>query len=97
MVVKISKRAQSMLEKNTIFLSKVNPKFARYLNSVYKSYLKNLESNPLKYPIVYKNKKHEYRKILIDKKYVIIYHIQSCTIYVDIFANCKQDYGKYIF
>lgn len=38
MVVKISKRAQSMLEKNTIFLSKVNPKFARYLNSVYKSY-----------------------------------------------------------
>jgi hypothetical protein len=36
---------------------------------------------------------HKYRKLLFEKRYLLIYQIKGNTVYVDAMVDCRQDYG----
>ena len=35
----------------------------------------------------------KYRKLLMGKRYLLIYQIKEDTVYVDYVVDCRQDYG----
>jgi hypothetical protein len=36
---------------------------------------------------------NKYRKLLVDKRYLLIYQIKDGTVYIDYILDCRQDYG----
>jgi len=35
---------------------------------------------------------NKYRKLLVDKKYLLIYQIRENTVYIDYIVDCRQNY-----
>lgn len=35
----------------------------------------------------------KYRKLLMGKRYLLIYQVKGDTVYVDYVVDCRQDYG----
>jgi plasmid stabilization system protein ParE len=36
---------------------------------------------------------NKYRKLLVDKRYLLIYQIKDDTIYIDYLVDCRQNYS----
>jgi len=90
----ISDRASDMLISHARFLAQVSEQAAQDLIEKFKASAKSLESLPernprLDVPYMPINK---YRKLLLDKQYLLIYQIKAGVVYVDYFVDCRQDY-----
>ena len=92
--VTISERASEMLVSDTRFLAHISEQAAQNLIEEFKASAKLLEDLPerdprLDVPDMPINK---YRKLLLDKQYLLIYQIKGNLVYVDYFVDCRQDY-----
>jgi hypothetical protein len=90
----ISDRASDMPVSHARFLAQVSEQAAQDLIEEFKASAKSLESLPersprLDVPYMPINK---YRKLLLDKQYLLIYQIKAGAVYVDYFVDCRQDY-----
>lgn len=91
----ISDKASEMLVSHARFLAQVSKKAAQNLIEEFKACAKSLEKLPernpwLSDPTMPINK---YRKLLMGKRYLLIYQIKGDTVYIDYIVDCRQDYG----
>ena len=90
----ISERAAEMLVRHALFLAQVSTEAADKLRMDVVEAAKTLQKLPergswLTDPLLPANK---YRKILVDKRYLLIYQIKGDTVYLDYLVDCRQDY-----
>lgn len=91
----ISERAGEMLMQHFRFLAQVSIQAADKLRRDVVEAAKSLQEFPergswLTDPLLPANK---YRKLLVDKRYLLIYQIKDDTVYIDYILDCRQDYG----
>ncbi|RJR20833.1 MAG: type II toxin-antitoxin system RelE/ParE family toxin [Desulfobacteraceae bacterium] len=90
----ISERAGEMLVQHTRFLAQVSTRAADKMRRDVVETAKSLQEFPergswLADPLLPANK---YRKLLVDKKYLLIYQIRENTVYIDYIVDCRQNY-----
>jgi plasmid stabilization system protein ParE len=93
--VVISERAAEMLVQSTRFLAQASIQAAEKLRTDITEAVKSLQEFPergswLADPLLPANK---YRKLIIDKRYLLIYQIRDDTVYIDYIVDCRQDYS----
>lgn len=90
----ISERAGEMLVQHARFLALVSPQAADKLRIDVVEAAKSLQEFPerghwLVDPVLPENK---YRKLLVDRRYLLIYQIKDDTVRIDYMVDCRQDY-----
>jgi plasmid stabilization system protein ParE len=93
--VTISEEATQMLVSHARFLAQVNEPAALRLIEAFQEKAASLklfpDRNPwLSDPLLPELK---YRKLLIEKRYLLLYQIKSNTVYIDAIVDTRQDYG----
>lgn len=93
--VVISDEATQMLVSHTRFLAQVSEAAALRLIQSFQEKAGSLkqfpERNPwLADPLIPAGK---YRKLLFEKRYLLIYQIKESAVYVDAVVDTRQDYG----
>ncbi|HWQ71693.1 MAG TPA: type II toxin-antitoxin system RelE/ParE family toxin [Desulfitobacteriaceae bacterium] len=93
--VVISDEAVQMQLSHVRFLAQVNGPAALRLIEVFQEKTKSLEQFPernpwLTDPLIPAGK---YRKLLLEKRYLLVYQIKERIVYVDTVADTRQDYG----
>ncbi|MGD0153237.1 MAG: type II toxin-antitoxin system RelE/ParE family toxin [Thermacetogeniaceae bacterium] len=91
----ISEDAAQMLVSHSRFLAQVSETAAYQLIAEFDEKVKSLGEFPnrnprLSDPLVSAGK---YRKLLMAKRYLLIYQVKGHTVYVDAVVDCRQDYG----
>lgn len=91
----ISERAGEMLVQHVRFLAQVSISAADKLRIDVIEAAKSLQEFPergfwLIDPALPANK---YRKLLVDKRYLLIYKIQGGIVYIDYLVDCRQEYS----
>lgn len=91
----ISDDAAQMLVSHSRFLAQVSKMAALRLIAEFNEEAKSLEEFPernpyLSDPLVPAGK---YRKLLMAKRYPLIYQVKGGDVYVDAVVDCRQDYG----
>ncbi|MFZ5945968.1 MAG: type II toxin-antitoxin system RelE/ParE family toxin [Bacillota bacterium] len=91
----ISDEAAQMLVSHARFLAQVSEAVALQLIEEFKEKAKSLEQFPernpwLDNPLIPKGK---YRKLLMAKRYLLVYQVKDDAVYVDAMVDCRQDYG----
>ena len=90
----ISEKATEMLIQHVRFVAKVSQAAANSLRIEIITASKSLQEFPernswLGDPLLAENK---YRKMIISKRYLLIYQIKSDTVYIEYILDCRQDY-----
>jgi len=90
----ISDRAGEILIQHARFLAQVSIKAAEELRTNIIEAARSLQVLPergpwLSDPALPTNK---YRKLLVDKRYLLIYQIKDDTVFLDYIVDCRQDY-----
>lgn len=90
----ISERAADMLIQHVRFMAQVSPEAADKLRAEIIEASRSLQSLPERYlelfdPVLPTNK---YRKMIISKRYCLVYQIKDETVHVDYILDCRQDY-----
>jgi hypothetical protein len=93
--VAISERASEMLVYHARFLANVSKTAAQRLISQFELMSKSLRKQPERFPWLSDPMlpEHKYRKLLFEKRYLLIYQIKEDTVYIDAMVDCRQDYG----
>ncbi len=93
--VVISDEATQMLVSHTRFLAQVSETAALRLIDAFQQQTRSLEQFPerspwLTDPMIFAGK---YRKLLLEKKYLLVYQIKENTVYVDAILDTRQEYS----
>ncbi len=91
----ISDEATQMLVSHARFLAQVSESAALHLIEVFQKKAQSLEVFPernpwLSDPLIPSGK---YLKLLIEKRYLLIYKISGSTVYIEAVVDTRQDYG----
>jgi len=91
----VSDEAAQMLISHARFLAQVSETAAQHLITEFEKKAKSLEDFPernpwLSDPLVPSGK---YRKLLMAKRYLLIYQIKDGTVYVEAVVDSRQDYS----
>lgn len=91
----ISDMAAEMLVSHARFLAQVSEQAAQNLIEEFKASARSLENFPERNPLLSNPALpiNKYRKLLIYKRYLLIYQIKDSSVYVDYIVDCRQDYG----
>ena len=92
--VYLSPKAKVMLEAHIDFLSQVSTEAAVHMKEEFLKALHSLEMIPLRYPVLVSEyiKYGKYRKMLVEKRYLVIYQVKENTVYVDAIVDCRTNY-----
>jgi hypothetical protein len=90
----IQETTTEMLVQHARFLAQVNENAAKRLVTEFKKKTTSLESSPercpwLLDPIIPERK---YRKLIFEKRYILIFQIIGRKVYVDAMVDSRQDY-----
>ena len=93
--VVVAEEAAQMLVSHARFLAQVNEAAALRLIADFQNKAKSLEQFPerapgLIDPLIAPGK---YRKLLLEKRYLLLYQIKGSVVYVDAVVDTRQDYG----
>jgi len=91
----ISDEAAQMLISHSRFLAQVSETAALKLIDEFNEKAKSLEEFPERNPgisdlLIPSGK---YRKLVMAKRYLLVYQVKGNTVYVDAVVDCRQDYG----
>ncbi|CAM4355498.1 type II toxin-antitoxin system RelE/ParE family toxin [Paenibacillus alkaliterrae] len=91
----ISDKASAMLVSHARFLAQVSVEAAQNLIDDFKASAKSLERLPDRNPWLSDSALpiNKYRKLLLCKRYLLIYQIKDSMVFVDYVVDCRQDYG----
>jgi plasmid stabilization system protein ParE len=90
----ISESAADMLIHYVRFMAQVSPEAADKLRSEIIQASRSLQNLPerslsLFEPVLSTNK---YRKMIVSKRYCLVYQIKDETVHIDYILDCRQDY-----
>ena len=90
----ISHRAKIQIENHVAFLAKINIKSAKLLKENLIKDIKSLKIIPQRHNFFICDfiPPNKYRKMLSQKRYLLIYQIRDNIVYVDFVIDCRQDY-----
>lgn len=93
--VVIADEVIQMLVSHARFLAQVSEPAALRLIEVFQEKAKSLEQFPERNPwltdlLIPTGK---YRKLLLEKRYLLVYQIKESIVYVDAVVDTRQDYG----
>lgn len=93
--VVISEKTKEMLVSHTAFLAKASPEAAKRLVEEFQQTAISLQNMPNRCPWFSGEyiPKHQYRYIVFNKRYMLIYQVIDRTVYVNYCIDCRQDYG----
>jgi len=96
--VVFTEHARNLLLQHVSFLVGISPNAARKLYNAVYAKIEILYENPFQYPIwqVSFELPHEYRKLVVNKRYLIIYFIDGNNVFVDYVFDCSMDNSKFI-
>ena len=91
----ISEDASQMLVSHVRFLAQVSEAAAKRLIEDFQSKAKSLEQYPERNPVLIDPliTQGKYRKLLLEKRYLLIYQIKGSVVNVDAVVDTRQDYG----
>ena len=97
--IRISPRADSMMQEHALFLAQVSIKAAERLLEEYAEKVADLKHMPERYPWLDDPNIPigKYRKLLLDKRYLVLFQIKGDTVYVDYAVDCRQQYQCLIY
>lgn len=90
----VSDNAKLMLGTHIRFIACVNKDAARKTKRRIIESFSSLSMMPERFPF-YNGEfitKNKYRRMFVEKWYLIIYQIQDDTVYIDYVIDCQQDY-----
>jgi len=90
----ITSKAADMLISHSRFIANVSEKAAMNFINEFNEKAKSLEKFPERNPYVIDPMIQEgkYRKLIILKRYILIYQIKDENVFVDALLDCRQDY-----
>lgn len=90
-----SERAGEMLVQHTRFVAQVSPQAADKLRLDIIEAAKSLQEFPERgsWLVDRALPANIYRKLLVDKRYLLIYKIKDDTVYLDYVVDCRQEYS----
>jgi plasmid stabilization system protein ParE len=96
--VVISDEAKQMLVSHARFLAQVSEHAATRLIEDFQVRAKSLEQFPERDPWLVDQliSSGKYRKLLLEKRYLLVYQIKENTVYVDAVVDTRQDYGWFL-
>lgn len=90
----VSETANLMLVEHVRFLSRVSINAANRLIDAFEKAAKSLETMPLRYPV---DSEIEplipYRKMIFERRYLILFEVTDSMVYIDYILDCRQDYS----
>lgn len=91
--ITVAKNAFKMLDQHIIFLARVSPKKAHSLRRTFINTVKSLVHNPKRHPLWLPNFElpNSYHKVMIKKRYLILFYIHNNNIFVDYLLDCRMD------
>ena len=96
--VHISPKAKAMLDNHIDFLAQLNVDAAIKLKDSFLNALRSLQEMPNRFPFLESKyfKRGKYRKMLVEKRYLIIFQLNDKTVFVDYIVDCKENYQWFI-
>lgn len=90
-----SDRAKRMLGTHMRFLAQVNKDAARKKKQEIMAALRSLSQMPQRFPFLEEAyiPSNQYRRMFIEKRYLVLYQIREDTVYVEYIVDCRQDYS----
>ena len=95
--VKLKPNVKSDLDKHIDFAANVSSKFAKSIrDSFYKVLKEQLPYDSDRYPLWLPDFElsKPYHKILIKKRYMLLFYINNDTVFLDYFLDCRMDNSK---
>lgn len=91
----ISDEAAQMLVSHSRFLAQVSETAALQLIADFNEKAKSLEKFPDRNPRLFDPlvPSGKYRKLLLAKRYLLVYQVKDSTVYIDAVVDCRQDYS----
>ena len=91
----VSDKAAQMLISHSKFLAHVSETAALQLIAEFNEKASSLDTFPERNPLLSDPliTSGEYRKLLLAKRYLLIYQIKDLAVYVDAVVDCRQDYA----
>jgi len=93
--VTVADRAKMMLGAHIKFLAQVNPSAARKTKTELLAAIRSLANMPERFPFFEDEfvPRNKYRKMFVEKWYLVLYQIRDNTVCVDYIVDCRQDYS----
>lgn len=90
----VSVRAFQMLAGHVRFLAHKSPAAARNTKRQLLSSIRSLCRMPQRFPFLVAEflPANKYHKMVVDRRYLVLYQIKGQTVYVDYIVDCRQDY-----
>ena len=90
----VSDRARQMLSGHVRFLAHKSPAAARKIKNELMEAMRSLHCMPERYPFIEADfiPPNKYHKMLVEKRYLILYQIRDLAVFVDYILDCRQDY-----
>ena len=91
----ISDRARRMLASHIRFMAQVNKETAKAKKNEIMSAMQSLNQIPQRFPFFNESyiTPNKYRKMFIQKWYIVLYQIKDDIVYVDYIIDCRKDYA----
>lgn len=91
----ISDRARRMLASHIRFMAQVNKETAKAMKNEIMSAMRSLNQISQRFPFFNESyiTPNKYRKMFIQKWYIVLYQIKDDTVYVDYIIDCRKDYA----
>jgi len=93
--VVVSDRAKRMLGAHVRFIARVDKAAAQETKKRLMAALRSLSQMPQRFPFLQEEyiTPNQYRKMYVEKWYLVLYQVREDTVYVDYILDCRQDYG----
>jgi plasmid stabilization system protein ParE len=90
----VSDRARQMLSGHVRFWAHKSPAAARKIKNELMEAMRSLHRMPERYPFIEADfiPPNKYHKMLVEKRYLILYQIRDLAVFVDYIVDCRQDY-----
>ncbi|MDR1328924.1 MAG: type II toxin-antitoxin system RelE/ParE family toxin [Oscillospiraceae bacterium] len=91
----VSDLAKTMLGAHIKFIAQINPSAARDTKARLLAAIRSLSAMPERFPFLDEEfvPRGKYRKMFVERWYLLLYQIKEQTVYVDYIVDCRQDYG----
>lgn len=91
----VSRQAIITFKRNIKFLRKFSIPYSKKIESKIDSSIKNLKSFPNIHPIFKKTNKNVYRKIIVERRYLVVYTVKHQKVLIYYILDGRQAYDKY--
>lgn len=90
----ISDEAARLIEEHVLFVAEVSIEAAIELKESLMTAIRSLYDLPERHPFLSDNylPANKYHKMVVSKRYIILYQIRDMYVYVDHVLDCRQDY-----